>query len=176
LKETKSPVEYSLSDAVYECKIDADGTVSYRVFGANEAFSESFPICNNLLVVDPADPEDGKEDSSDNQDPSEEASEEPTEEPTEEPSEEPSEDITEEPSEDTTEEESEESTEKTKKKSKKKTNTTPEPEKEKELDDVPKTGDSFPVLIFVVLAVVSAAGMFLGFRGMKKEDNFDIRL
>ncbi len=63
LKETASPVAYSTSDVIYECKIDSNGNVTYREYGSNAAFSETFPICNNLKVYDPAPPiDDGVED------------------------------------------------------------------------------------------------------------------
>ena len=64
LKETKSPTEYTRSNTVYECKIDTEGNVTYKVYGSNDAYSTTFPICNNLLVTDPVNPENPSEDAS----------------------------------------------------------------------------------------------------------------
>ncbi|MBR4965174.1 MAG: hypothetical protein IKY53_01635, partial [Lachnospiraceae bacterium] len=64
LKETKSPTDYTRSNDVYECKIDTEGNVTYRVYGSNDSYSATFPICNNLLVEDPVDPENPDEGNS----------------------------------------------------------------------------------------------------------------
>lgn len=61
LKETASPVDYSTSETVYECMIDSDCNVSYRIYGTSGAFSETFPICNNLKIYDPVVPEEGED-------------------------------------------------------------------------------------------------------------------
>ena len=276
LKETKSPSEYTRSNDVYECKIDTEGNVTYRVYGSDDEYSATFPICNNLLVADPVEPEVPSEDDSDengsegssssdngsdeedsdengsegnsssdngsdeedsdengsegnsssdngsDEDDSDEngseensSSENPNPEDgsdnpgdgnendsddnsEENGSEDDSDDDSEENgsennsdddseengSENNSDDDSEEngsedsskdSTEKKKNNKKKDASSSSEESPKKDLDDVPKTGDNFSILLFFVIAVVSAAGMFLGFRGMKKDEQYEIR-
>ncbi len=68
LKETASPVEYSTSDVVYECMIDSNANVTYRVYGTSSLFSEDFPICNNIRVYDPTIPSNPSDSDTDNGD------------------------------------------------------------------------------------------------------------
>ncbi len=250
LKETKSPTKYSLSDLVYECKIDTEGNVTYRIYGTTQAFGEAFPICNNLLVVDPIEPEEpsssedttedestsssesGSEDESTSsseededesasssesgsedesassseenpedgsgnpgdgneggsEDDSEESSEDDSENGSEESSEDDSENGSEESSEDNSEDSSEESSEgdsedssedesgKKKKNKKKNSTSTSEEPNEKELDDVPKTGDNLPIGWIILMIIASGVLMLFARKAMNKEDYYDISL
>ncbi len=52
LQETKAPEGYALSGNIYVCRVDTDGTVTYKIYKAEEDFSAEFPKCNNVSVRD----------------------------------------------------------------------------------------------------------------------------
>ncbi len=59
LKEIQAPdnTDYAVNETVYECKIDENGNVTYRIAGSGDAYSEDFPTCvNTKTVVTPPDP------------------------------------------------------------------------------------------------------------------------
>lgn len=56
LKEVTAPDGYVASSNIYECKVDAAGDVNYKVVGSADAYSTTFPTCNNekeVIVIDP---------------------------------------------------------------------------------------------------------------------------
>ncbi|MBP1544930.1 MAG: Cna B-type domain-containing protein, partial [Oscillospiraceae bacterium] len=53
LKETASPSSYKLSTDVFECRIDADGNVTYKKQGSSDEYSATFPVCENALKPTP---------------------------------------------------------------------------------------------------------------------------
>lgn len=56
LKEVTAPAGYVASSNIYECKVDAAGDVNYKVVGSADAYSTTFPTCNNekeVIVIDP---------------------------------------------------------------------------------------------------------------------------
>ena len=57
LKETTSPDGYKLSVTVYDCRIDNNGKVTYRVAADTDAaYTEDFPKCvNYLAAIEPVD-------------------------------------------------------------------------------------------------------------------------
>lgn len=48
LMETYAPVGFKKSTDVYECKIDENGAVTYKVMGSAAAYSATLPTCNNI--------------------------------------------------------------------------------------------------------------------------------
>ncbi len=52
LQETKTPEGYALSGNIYVCRVDTDGTVTYKIYKAEGDFSAEFPKCNNVSVRD----------------------------------------------------------------------------------------------------------------------------
>lgn len=47
VKETVAPNGYKLSNKVYECKVDANGSTTYREYGAEATYSPLSPLCIN---------------------------------------------------------------------------------------------------------------------------------
>ena len=51
LKEVTAPTGYDLASAVYECKVAADGSITYKIQGSASSYSSTIPICSNAVHV-----------------------------------------------------------------------------------------------------------------------------
>ena len=53
LKETSAPTGYTVSTNIYDCIVDSNGKVTYKIDGSADAAKSDFPVCVNTKTSEP---------------------------------------------------------------------------------------------------------------------------